>query len=161
VTPPRKILPLGELRERVDALRREGRSIALANGLFDILHVGHLRYLQEAASQADRLVVGVNSDASARQLKGPSRPVNPQGERAELLAGLACVDFVTIFDGPTAEELLRTLRPDVHCKGTDYTVETVPESALARTLGIRVAIVGDSKRHSTRDIIHRLRTDQP
>jgi rfaE bifunctional protein nucleotidyltransferase chain/domain len=156
LTASRKVLALEELPARLAAPRAAGRSVALANGLFDILHVGHLRYLQEARAQADLLVVGVNSDASARRLKGPSRPVNPQDERAELLAGLACVDLVTIFDGPTAEELLRAVRPDVHCKGTDYTADTVPEAALARELGIRVAIVGDSKRHSTRDIIRRL-----
>jgi rfaE bifunctional protein nucleotidyltransferase chain/domain len=131
--------------------------VALANGLFDILHVGHLHYLEAASCQADILVVGINSDRSARELKGPSRPVIPEHERAELVAGFACVDYVTIFDGDTVEPLLRRLHPEFHCKGTDYTVDTVPEVGVARELGIRVVIVGDTKSHSTRDIIHRLR----
>lgn len=152
-----KILDLEPLLARLAALREERRTLALANGLFDLLHVGHLRYLEAARAEADVLIVGVNSDRSARLLKGPSRPIVPERERAELVAGLACVDFVTVFDGSTAEELLRACRPDVHCKGTDYTAETVPEAAVARSLGVRVAIVGDHKRHSSRDLIHRLR----
>jgi rfaE bifunctional protein nucleotidyltransferase chain/domain len=154
-----KIVSLEALPSRLSRERRAGRRIALANGLFDILHVGHLRYLQAAREEADLLVVAVNSDGSARRLKGPTRPVTPQEERAELLAGFACVDYVTIFEYDTVEPLLRELRPDVHCKGTDYTVETVPEAGLARELGIRVAIVGDPKDHATRDIISRLRDD--
>ena len=124
------------------------------------LHVGHLRYLEAASAEADLLLVGINSDSSAQELKGPDRPVIPEQERAELVAGFACVDFVTIFEGTTVERLLRTCRPDVHCKGTDYLAETVPEAAIARKLGIRVAIVGDSKRHSTRDLIRRLRESE-
>lgn len=142
------------------ALAREraaGRTIALANGLFDILHVGHLRYLEGARREADILVVAVNSDASARALKGPTRPVVPQDERAELVAGFACVDHVLVFDGPTVEPVLRRLRPDVHCKGTDYSVETVPEREVASEMGIRIAIVGDPKDHATREIIERVR----
>jgi rfaE bifunctional protein nucleotidyltransferase chain/domain len=155
-----KIVSVEKLPALLEDERRAGRRVALANGLFDILHVGHLRYLRAAREEADRLVVAVNSDASARRLKGPSRPVTPQDERAELLAGFACVDYVTIFEDDTVEPLLRALRPDVHCKGTDYTAETVPEAGLARELGIRVAIVGDPKNHATRDIITRLRDDQ-
>ena len=155
-----KIVALEELPSVLSRARRQGRRVALANGLFDILHVGHLRYLQAARLEADLLVVAVNSDGSARRLKGPSRPVTPQDERAELLAGFACVDYVTIFEYDTVEPLLRDLRPDVHCKGTDYTAETVPEAGLARELGIRVAIVGDPKDHATRDIISRMREDE-
>lgn len=142
-------------------LRAGGRTIALANGLFDILHVGHLRYLEAAAEQADILVVAVNSDRSARELKGVGRPVVPEAERAELLAGLRCVDHVVVFDDITAEQVLRTLRPDVHCKGTDYTRDSVPEREVARQLGIRIAIVGDPKNHATRDMLTRIRRDQP
>ena len=152
-----KLQSLETLLRRLERERAAGRSVALANGLFDILHVGHLRYLEAASTEADLLVVGVNSDRSARQLKGPSRPIIPEHERAELVAGFACVDFVTIFDGATVEELLRSCRPDVHCKGTDYTAESVPEAAIAAELGIRVAIVGDFKQHSSRDIIDRLK----
>jgi len=136
--------------------RAAGRSVAMANGLFDLLHVGHLRYLEAARHEADLLVVAVNSDASARRLKGPTRPVTPERERAELIGGFACVDYVTIFGEKTVEPLLRALRPDVHCKGTDYTAETVPEAGVARELGIRIAIVGDPKNHATREILGRI-----
>jgi len=152
-----KIRALSQLCPLLATARAGGRTVALANGLFDLLHVGHLRYLEAARQQADLLVVGVNSDRSARALKGPSRPIVPEVERAELVAGFACVDWVTIFDGDTVEELLAACRPDVHCKGTDYTPETLPEAALARRMGIRVAIVGDAKVHSTREMIRRLR----
>jgi rfaE bifunctional protein nucleotidyltransferase chain/domain len=152
-----KIMDLESLARRLNELREEGNSVALANGLFDILHVGHLRYLDGAASEADLLVVAINSDESARKLKGPDRPVTPQEERAELVAGFSCVDFVTIFGDETVEPLLRSLRPDVHCKGTDYTAESVPEAAVSRELGVRTAIVGDPKTHATRNIIDRLR----
>jgi rfaE bifunctional protein nucleotidyltransferase chain/domain len=152
----------GKIVERqplVAALRdaqSAGQSVALANGLFDILHVGHLRYLQGARAEADVLVVAINSDRSARALRGPSRPINPEQERAELLAGFGCVDYVTVFDEPTVDPLLRELRPDVHCKGTDYSTQTVPEAPTARELGIRIAIVGDPKTHATSSIIERL-----
>jgi rfaE bifunctional protein nucleotidyltransferase chain/domain len=152
-----KVVALDALPAALEAARRQGRSVALANGLFDILHVGHLRYLEGAAEQADLLLVAVNSDRGARRLKGPGRPVTPQAERAELVAGLACVDYVTVFDTDTVEPLLRELRPDVHCKGTDYTAESVPEAGVTRELGIRVAIVGDPKDHNTTDIIRQLR----
>jgi len=154
-----KFVALDRLPARLAAERSSGRSVALANGLFDSLHLGHLRYLRAAKREADLLVVAVNSDGSARRLKGPSRPVTPEAERVELLAGFACVDFVTIFEDDTVEPLLRALRPDVHCKGTDYTADSVPEAGVARELGIRVAIVGDPKEHATRDIIARLRDD--
>jgi rfaE bifunctional protein nucleotidyltransferase chain/domain len=146
-----------ELVARVERLRRSGRTIALANGLFDLLHVGHLRYLEAAAAEADVLVVAVNADASARALKGPGRPIVPAVERAELIAGLACVDLVTVFPEGDVVALLAALRPDVHCKGTDYTAETVPERETARSLGVRVAITGDPKDHATRDLIVQVR----
>jgi len=152
-----KVLPLAEVVQRVGVARAAGRTVALANGLFDLLHVGHLRYLEGAKAQADLLVVAVNADASARALKGEGRPVVPEAERAELVAGFACVDWVTIFGDRTVEPLLRALRPDVHCKGTDYTTETVPEREVARELGIRVAIVGDPKDHATSELLSRLR----
>ena len=152
-----KVVPLALLARTVREERAAGRTVALANGLFDLLHVGHLRYLEGARAQADLLVVAINTDVSARALKGEGRPVVPEGERAELVAGLACVDFVTLFSESTVEPLLRTLRPDVHCKGTDYSSETVPEREVARELGIRVAIVGDPKDHATSDLLARVR----
>lgn len=152
-----KVLDRGELVRRVETARRAGKTVALANGLFDLLHVGHLRYLEAAAAEADVLVVAVNADASARALKGPGRPIVPEAERAELLAGLACVDFVTIFPEADVVALLTALRPDVHCKGTDYTAETVPERETAHRLGVRVAITGDPKDHATRDLIAQVR----
>jgi rfaE bifunctional protein nucleotidyltransferase chain/domain len=151
-----KILPLPRLLDAVAPLRAAGKTIALANGLFDVLHVGHLRYLEGAKAEADVLVVAVNSDASARRLKGPSRPIVPEGERLELVAGFSCVDFVTLFGEASVEKVMRALRPDVHCKGTDYTAETVPEREIARELKIRVAIVGDAKEHATRDLVSRI-----
>jgi rfaE bifunctional protein nucleotidyltransferase chain/domain len=137
--------------------RADGKTVAMANGLFDIIHVGHLRYLEEAATLADVLVVAINDDASARALKGPDRPIVPQDERAELVAGFRCVEVVTLFSEATVEPLLRALVPAVHCKGTDYTQDTVPERETARQLGIRVAITGDPKTHATRDMIRRIR----
>jgi rfaE bifunctional protein nucleotidyltransferase chain/domain len=153
-----KVLDREELLRRVADARRDGRTVALANGLFDVLHVGHLRYLEAAGEEADVLVVAVNADASARALKGPGRPIVPASERAELIAGLACVDWVTIFAEGDVVRLLSELRPDVHCKGTDYTAETVPERETAEALGVRVAITGDPKDHATRDLIARIRS---
>jgi D-glycero-beta-D-manno-heptose 1-phosphate adenylyltransferase len=153
VTARGKVVDRDALLRRVDELRRLGKTVALANGLFDLLHVGHLRYLEAAADEADVLVVAVNADASARALKGEGRPIVPEAERAELLAGLACVDLVTVFREGDVVALLEALRPDVHCKGTDYTAETVPERETARRLGVRVAITGDPKDHATRDLI--------
>ena len=136
--------------------RAAGRTIALANGLFDLLHIGHVRYLEAAAREADILVVGINSDSSARALKGPGRPILPQAERAEIVAALECVDWVFVFDEPNVEAALSTLRPDVHCKGTDYTRESVPERETVLAYGGRIAIVGDPKDHATRDLIREI-----
>lgn len=152
-----KILPLPAARQRLAEHRAHGDRVVMANGCFDILHVGHIRYLEGASAEGDVLVVCVNSDSSERQLKGEGRPVLPQQARAELVAALACVDYVVIFDDLTVEPLLEALHPDVHAKGTDYTAETVPEREVAARLGIRVAIVGDPKHHSTRDLLQRLR----
>ena len=153
----RKILSREALRKRLEDHRRRNQRIVLANGCFDLLHVGHIRYLEGARREGDVLVVGVNSDASECALKGEGRPILPAAARAELVAALAAVDYVVIFDEPNVEALLATLRPDVHAKGTDYTAETVPERELAAKLGVRIAIVGDPKRHSTRDFLARLR----
>jgi rfaE bifunctional protein nucleotidyltransferase chain/domain len=144
------------LVELVKHERSEGRTIAFANGCFDLLHVGHIRYLQAAAAEADRLVVAVNGDETAGQ-KGPGRPILAAADRAELVAALRGVDYVTIFPEPTVTPLLELLRPDVHCKGTDYTVDTVPERATVLAYGGRIAIVGDPKDHSTRDLLTRIR----
>lgn len=138
---------------RAASWRAERKSIVLANGLFDLLHVGHVRYLEAAAGLGDVLVVAVNDDASARALKGVDRPIVPQEERAELIAGFRCVGLVTIFGDATVEPLLRALVPDVHCKGTDYAADTIPEREVAKALGIRIAIAGDDKAHATRDLI--------
>ncbi|MGH9868840.1 MAG: adenylyltransferase/cytidyltransferase family protein [Candidatus Polarisedimenticolia bacterium] len=154
---PGKVVSLPELAPELDRARAAGRTIAFANGIFDLLHVGHARYLQAAAREADLLVVGVNSDSSARALKGDGRPLVPAAERAELIAALRGVSFVVIFEETSCDALLRALRPDVHCKGTDYTPETVPEAATVRSYGGRVAIVGDPKDHATRDLIAKLR----
>jgi D-glycero-beta-D-manno-heptose 1-phosphate adenylyltransferase len=153
------IVTESELVDRVATLRRSGRSIALANGCFDLLHVGHVRYLEGARQEADALVVAVNSDESVTRLKAGRPPVMPQDARAELLAALRAVDLVVIFADPNVERLLRLLKPDVHCKGTDYTVDTVPERAVVREYGGRVAVVGDRKDHSTTSLIGRLRAD--
>jgi len=152
-----EILSRNELASRIAADRAAGLSIAFANGAFDVLHVGHIRYLQGARRQADRLIVAVNSDASIRGLKGPSRPILPAVDRAELVAALRAVDYVVIFDEPTVTLLLELLQPDVHCKGTDYTVDTVPERETVRAYGGRIAIVGDPKDHSTTDLLSRLK----
>jgi D-glycero-beta-D-manno-heptose 1-phosphate adenylyltransferase len=153
-----RFLRLEELpRLREDANAR-GLTIALANGIFDLFHVGHLRYLEGAKAEADLLVVGVNSDASARrQGKGPGRPIVPQAERAEIVAALACVDHVVVFDGKDVVEVIRALRPDVQVKGTDYTPETIPEAEEVRRYGGRVAVAGDPKDHSTTSLIEALR----
>lgn len=143
----------------VRAARDAGRTVALANGVFDLLHVGHVRYIQAAAEEADLLVVAVNDDASVARLKGPGRPVMPQHDRAELVAALRGVDAVVIFGDDTVGPLLERLRPDVHCKGTDYTVDTVPERAIVQAYGGRTAIVGDPKTHNTREILSRLQDD--
>lgn len=152
-----KIGSLDEVGARVEEARRAGRSVALANGCFDVLHVGHVRYLEGAAAEADVLVVGVNGDRSVRRLKGEGRPILPAGDRALLVAALRAVDHVVVFEEDDVTRLLLSLRPDVHCKGTDYTADTVPEREVVRSYGGRVAIVGDAKRHDTRALIARVR----
>lgn len=152
-----KILAHDALRARLDEARALGRRIVLANGCFDLLHVGHSRYLASARAQGDLLVVAVNSDSSVRRLKGAGRPILDQQGRAELVAALAAVDYVILFDEPNVEALLAALRPAIHAKGTDYTADTVPEREAAARLGVRVAIVGDLKRHSTRDLFASIR----
>ena len=151
-----KIRACASLAGILQAERASGRTVALANGLFDLLHVGHVRYLEAASREADILAVGINSDASARSLKGPGRPLLPQDERAEIVAALACVDWVFVFDETTVEAALLLLRPDVHCKGTDYTEENVPERETVLSYGGRIAIVGDPKAHATRDLIREI-----
>jgi D-glycero-beta-D-manno-heptose 1-phosphate adenylyltransferase len=151
------ILDRTALADRVRQDRARGLTIAFANGAFDLLHVGHIRYLESAKREADRLVVAINSDKSVRELKGPARPILPEADRAELVSALRAVDYVVIFDEPTVTPLLELLKPDVHCKGTDYTVDTVPERETVRAYGGRIAIVGDPKDHSTTDLLSRLR----
>ena len=150
-------MTLAEALARVAEARREGRTVALANGCFDVLHVGHVRYLQGAREQADVLVVGVNADASVRKLKGPGRPVLGEQDRALLVAAVRAVDHVVVFAEDDVTALLLALRPDVHCKGTDYTPETVPERDVVRSYGGRIAIVGDPKDHDTRSLLRRIR----
>jgi rfaE bifunctional protein nucleotidyltransferase chain/domain len=152
-----KILRRKELLQRLSAHRDRGERIVLANGCFDIFHVGHARYLEGAKREGDVLVVGVNADVSARRLKGTGRPILLEAERAELVAALRVVDYVVIFPEPNVEKLLAELRPDVHAKGTDYTEDTVPERETAARLGVRVAIVGDKKVHSTRALLEKIR----
>jgi D-glycero-beta-D-manno-heptose 1-phosphate adenylyltransferase len=151
-----RILTRQRLIDAVAADRRAGRTIAFANGMFDLLHVGHVRYLRASAAEADRLVVAVNDDAMAAK-KGPGRPILTAAVRAELVAAIRGVSYVTIFSEPTVAELLKLLKPDVHCKGTDYTIETVPERDVVLAYGGRIAIVGDPKDHSTRDLLARIR----
>ena len=145
------------LRAKLAEHRRLGQRVVFANGCFDTLHVGHIRYLEGARREGDILVVGVNADSSVCQLKGPGRPILDELARAQLVAALRPVDYVVLFGEPNVEALLEELRPDVHAKGTDYTAETVPESAAAKRLGIRVAIVGDPKDHSTRELLESVR----
>jgi D-glycero-beta-D-manno-heptose 1-phosphate adenylyltransferase len=156
-----EILDRTTLVDRVKQDRARGLTHAFANGGFDLLHVGHVRYLEAAKREADRLIVAINDDQSVRGLKGPSRPVLPQADRAELVAALRAVDYVVIFSEPSVTALLELLKPDVHCKGTDYTIDTVPERATVRGYGGRIAIVGDPKDHSTSDLLTRLRSSTP
>ena len=151
-----KIVSHDELAERIAAHRAAGRTVAFANGCFDLLHVGHVRYLESAACEGDVLVVAINDDESVRALKGRGRPILPAHDRAELVAALRCVDYVVIFPEPTVGPLLDRLKPDVHCKGTDYTSDSVPERDIVRAYGGRIAIVGDPKDHSTRDLLARI-----
>jgi rfaE bifunctional protein nucleotidyltransferase chain/domain len=150
------VVTLEELDTFAAGVRASGRTIALANGVFDLLHVGHVRYLQASAAEADCLIVAVNADASVRRLKGEGRPIVDERGRAEMVAALRGVDRVVIFEDDTVGPLLQRLRPDVHCKGTDYTVETVPERAIVIGYGGRTAICGDPKDHSTRDLLQRI-----
>lgn len=151
-----EVLTRADLVDRVAGDRARGLTIAFANGAFDLLHVGHVRYLEGARREADRLVVAVNDDQSVRQSKGPSRPVMTAADRAEIVAALAAVDYVVIFSEPTVAPLLELLKPEVHCKGTDYALDTVPERETVRAYGGRIAIVGDPKDHSTSALVQRL-----
>lgn len=152
-----KIVSRERLRELVAEHKRQGRRVVLANGCFDTLHVGHVRYLEGARREGDILVVAVNSDSSVCALKGAGRPILSESARADLVAALRAVDYVVLFSEPSVDALLEHLRPDVHAKGTDYTAETVPERPTAARLGIRVAIVGDPKDHSTRGFLDSVR----
>jgi D-glycero-beta-D-manno-heptose 1-phosphate adenylyltransferase len=152
-----KIVARDVLRVKLAEHKRHGRRIVFANGCFDTLHVGHIRYLEGARREGDILVVGVNADSSVCDLKGPGRPVLDENARAQLVAAFRPVDYVVLFTEPNVETLLEDLRPDVHTKGTDYTPDTVPERAIASRLGIRVAIVGDPKDHSTRELLDSIR----
>ena len=152
-----RIVDRGTLIDRVRDARDRGMTVVLANGCFDVLHAGHVRYLQGAKSIGDMLVVGINSDEQVATLKGAGRPLMPESERAEIVAALAAVDLVTIFNEPTVGELLVAIKPDIHAKGTDYTEDTVPERDVVRSFGGRTAIVGDPKDHSTSDMIRRFK----
>jgi len=152
------ILTETELLRVANDERDRGKTIAFANGVFDVLHVGHVRYLQHASKEADVLIVAVNGDDSARSLKGEGRPVTNERERAELVSAIRGVSYVTIFHDSSPARLIAVLKPDVHCKGTDYTAETVPEREVVLSYGGRVAIVGDAKEHSTTDLLRKLRT---
>ena len=151
-----RVVTDAELTALIAHDRQAGRTITFANGCFDVLHVGHVRYLAGAAREGDRLVVAVNDDESERALKGPGRPLMPDTARAELVAALRGVDYVVLFPERSVERLLLAVKPDVHCKGTDYTVDTVPERETVRGYGGRIAIVGDPKDHSTTDLLSRL-----
>ena len=150
------VLSESELVKAVEQERAAGHTVAFANGCFDLLHVGHIRYLQGAAAEGDRLVVAVNDDRSVAALKGPGRPVLSAADRAEMVDAVRGVDYVVVFGDSTVERLLALIEPEVHCKGTDYTVDTVPERAVVQAYGGRTAIVGDTKRHSTRELLARL-----
>jgi len=148
-----KVVTRGELVRLVDAWRQAGESVTLANGCFDLLHVGHIRYFQAAKALGGKLVVAINSDDSVRTLKGVGRPLMPEWERAEILSALECIDAIVVFAEPDVRAIVREIRPNVHAKGTDYTVESVPEGDVVREYGGRVEIVGDPKDHSTSEII--------
>ena len=155
-----RVIARADLLTRVADARRDGKTLAFANGCFDLLHVGHVRYLAAAAEEADLLIVAINDDDSVRRLKGEGRPILSAADRAELVAALRVVDYVVVFPEPTVGPLLEAIRPDVHCKGTDYTLDSVPERDVVRAYGGRVAIVGDPKDHSTRDLLARI-ADSP
>ena len=151
------ILREAELAEALERERAAGKTIAFANGCFDVLHVGHIRYLQDASRVADVLVVGVNGDESVRVLKGEGRPVMPDDERAEIIDSIRGVTYVTVFDEKSPARLLQTLQPDFQCKGTDYTADSVPEGEIVRAYGGKVVIVGDPKDHSTTAVLEKMR----
>lgn len=153
-------LTLSQLEDWANEQRRKDKRIVLANGAFDMLHVGHLRYLEAARAEGDLLLVAVNSDASVRAAKGDSRPIVPEAERQELIEGLACVDCTVLFSERTVEGIIKLVKPTVHAKGTDYTEASVPEGDLVRALGGRVAIVGDPKDHSTTELVAKLRESE-
>lgn len=152
-----KILQDQALEKTISNARSKNKIVVFANGCFDLLHVGHVRYLNAAKALGDVLIVAINSDRIVRQLKGNNRPLTPENERVEIIAALACVDYVTIFDTPTVTELLLLLKPDIHAKGTDYTLESVPEREIVKSYGGKVAIVGDPKDHSTTEMIQNLK----
>lgn len=152
-----KCMPREELAKVVRRLKAQGKTVVFANGCFDLLHVGHLRYLKGSKALGDVLVVALNTDAGIRKIKGPSRPLMPLKERLELVSALRCVDYVTSFGEAKAEKTLKILRPDIQAKGTDYTLENVPEAELMRSLGGKVAIAGDAKDHSTTDLVAKIK----
>jgi rfaE bifunctional protein nucleotidyltransferase chain/domain len=156
----RKIVSIEELRAFLEEPRRNGKQIVLSNGCFDTLHVGHVRYLDAARQEGDLLITAINADSSVQALKGFQRPILDEQARAQMVAALRCVDYVVVFAEPDVNHLLEELRPHVHAKGTDYSAESVPERATAERLGIRVAIVGDAKNHSTRALLENIRKDQ-
>jgi D-glycero-beta-D-manno-heptose 1-phosphate adenylyltransferase len=151
--PKYKIKSLEELQTIVPAIQVTGRKVVFANGCFDLIHAGHIRYLQNARALGDLLILGINSDASVAALKGAGRPLQSATDRAEILSSMDCVDYVLLFNTPTVDDILKVLKPDIHAKGTDYTEASVPERATVRSYGGRVAIVGDAKNHSTKDLI--------
>ena len=159
--PKRKIKSIQELRNIVSGHQASGRKIVFANGCFDLFHAGHIRYLESAKALGDILIVGINSDAGVVKLKGEGRPLQPEADRAEILASMACVDYVLLFDALTVDGILKELKPDVHAKGTDYTEESVPERETVLAYGGRVAIAGDPKDHSTRDLIRTILSKFP
>jgi rfaE bifunctional protein nucleotidyltransferase chain/domain len=159
--PRHKIKSLQELKKLAQEYRSSGSKIVFANGCFDLIHAGHIRYLESAKALGNILIVGLNGDVSVAALKGAGRPLQPEAERAEILASMACVDYVLLFDAPTVDGILKELKPDVHAKGTDYTEESVPERETVLAYGGQVAIAGDPKDHSTRDLIQKILTKFP
>jgi D-glycero-beta-D-manno-heptose 1-phosphate adenylyltransferase len=153
INPSSKIKSIGELKELVHQSQKNGKCVVFANGCFDLIHVGHVRYLEDAKAQGNLLIVGINSDVSVGRLKGYGRPLQSEIERCEILGSFECVDYIVVFDDPTVDTILLSLKPDIHAKGTDYTRENVPERDTVASYGGRVAIVGDAKDHSTRDLI--------
>jgi D-glycero-beta-D-manno-heptose 1-phosphate adenylyltransferase len=153
IDPYTKIKNISELKRLVRRAQKLRKRVVFANGCFDLIHVGHIRYLSDAKAQGDLLVVGINSDVSVARLKGSGRPLQSEAERCEILGSFECVDYITLFDDPTVDTLLLAIKPDIHAKGTDYTKESVPERDTVLSYGGKVAIVGDAKSHSSRDLI--------